>query len=107
MPDNLLPDISEGRMFCKYLREKKGINTDLLPTYEHVYEDGRVVRPKLYPIEIYPDFVNHFFSIWLPRKSEDYFKQRDPAALPYLTAHLRQLPASTIQVDIALPDPDD
>lgn len=107
LPDNMLPDISEGRMFCKWLRDTKGINTDLLPTYEHIYEDGRVVYPKLYPVEIYPDFINHFFTVWLPKKSQEYFTKRDPAALPYLTAHLQQLPASTIQVDEYLPNPDE
>jgi phage anti-repressor protein len=107
MPDNMLPDISEGRMFCKYLRDKKGINTDILPTYEHIYEDGRVVYPKLYPIEIYPDFVNHFFGVWLPNKSEEYFSKRDPNALPFLGQHIHQLPASTIQVNGELSAPDE
>lgn len=107
MPDNMIPDISEGKMFCKYLREQKGINTDILSTYEHIYEDGRVVYPKMYPIEIYPDFVNHFFDVWLPKKSKEYFTKRDPAALPYLEQHLRQLPASTIQVTEKLANPDE
>jgi phage anti-repressor protein len=89
LPDNMLPDISEGKMFCKWLRDNKGINTDLLPTYEHIYEDGRIVYPKLH----------HFFNVWLPNKSQEYFMKRDPAALPYLTTHLQQLPASTIQID--------
>ena len=102
MPDSMLPDISEGKMFCKYLREKKGINTDTLPKYKHSYEDGRVVYPKMYPIEIYPDFVKHFFDVWLPHKSEKYFSERDANALPFLKKHLSQLPASTIQVDETL-----
>jgi len=107
LPDDMLPDISEGKMFCKYLRDEKGINTDILQTYEQIYEDGRVVYPKLYPIEIYPDFVNHFFDVWLPQKAKAYFTKRDPAALPYLEKHLRQLPASTIQVTEKLANPDE
>lgn len=106
MPDKMLPDISEGRMFCKYLRDVKGIDTDLLPTYAHVYEDGRTVHPKMYPIEIYPDFVKHFFNVWLPKKAVEYFSDRDPIALPYLRAHLVELPASIIQIDEVLPNPD-
>lgn len=73
MPDDMLPDISEGKMFCKYLRDKKGIDTNLLPTYQHIYEDGRIVYPKMYPIEIYPDFITHFFNVWLPKRAEGYF----------------------------------
>jgi hypothetical protein len=28
IPDDMVPDISAGRMFCKWLREEKGIDTD-------------------------------------------------------------------------------
>ncbi len=44
LPDNMLPDISEGKMFCKWLRDVHGIDTDALPTYRHAYADGRVVN---------------------------------------------------------------
>ncbi|MET4219571.1 hypothetical protein ABIB00_004794 [Bradyrhizobium sp. LB14.3] len=35
----LVPDISHGKMFCKWLCDVHGIDTDALPTYRHVYED--------------------------------------------------------------------
>ena len=45
----MLPDISGGRLFCKWLRDTYGIDTDALPTYLHVFEDGRRVPAKALP----------------------------------------------------------
>jgi LSD1 subclass zinc finger protein len=45
----MLPDISGGRLFCKWLRDTYGIDTDALPTYLHVFEDGRRVPAKASP----------------------------------------------------------
>lgn len=84
LPDDMIPDISTGRMFCKWLRDVKGIDTDSLPTYEHYFGDGRVVRPKLYPNSVLADFRDHFHSVWLPEKAAGYFSERDQKALQYL-----------------------
>lgn len=92
LPDNLLPDISEGKMFCKWLRDVKGIDTDALPKYRHEFEDGRIVYPKLYPNEVLADFRNHFHTVWLPQKSVAYFTGKDLKAIPHLE-RLLALPA--------------
>jgi hypothetical protein len=42
LPDYMVPDISQGRMFSKWLREEKDIDPDTFLTYRHRYEDGRV-----------------------------------------------------------------
>ena len=84
LPDHLLPDISLGKMFCKWLRDEKRIVTDDLPTYRHEFEDGRVVFPKAYPIAVLADLRTHFHTTWLPFKAEKYFQERDPKALQYL-----------------------
>lgn len=84
LPENLLPDISEGRMFCKFLRDQHGLDTDALPTYEHTFEDGRLVRPKAYPNVLLPSFRAHLFEVWMPQKAVSYFESRDPVALEYL-----------------------
>lgn len=52
LPDNMIPDISQGRMFAKWLRDEKGIEASSLPTYPHEYADGRVVDARLYPVEL-------------------------------------------------------
>ncbi|WP_243613403.1 hypothetical protein [Shimia aestuarii] len=84
LPENMLPDISEGRMFCKFLRDVLHVDTDALPTYRHDFEDGRIVYPKAYPNELLPAFRTHFFEVWLPNKAQAYFEAKDPAALEYL-----------------------
>jgi KilA-N domain len=84
IPDDMVPDISSGRMFCKWLRDEKGIDTDTLPTYCHRFDDGRTVRPKLYPNEFLADFRKHFHEVWLPTKAGKYFKERDPKSLPFV-----------------------
>ncbi len=96
IPDDMVPDISAGRMFCKWLREKKGIDTNSLPTYKHVYGDGRVVYPKLYPNEVLADFRKYFNTEWLPKKAVEYFRDRDPKAIKYLP---KLLPAPKKQIE--------
>lgn len=93
IPDNMVPDISAGKMFCKWLRDEKGIDTDSLPTYRHIYGDGRVVYPKLYPNQVLADFRKHFNEVWLPLKAASYFGERDPKALEYLPKALPPPPA--------------
>lgn len=84
LPESMLPDISEGRMFAKWLRDEKGVDTDAMPTYRHVYEDGRVVYPKMYPIAMIGDFRKHFYDLWIPGRCAGYFAERDQKALPYI-----------------------
>ena len=84
LPERMVPDISHGRMFCKWLRDKHGIDTDALPTYTHVYEDGRRVQAKAYPESLLADWRKHFREEWLPNKAITYFKSRDSLALQYL-----------------------
>ena len=88
LPDNLIPDISEGLMFSRWLRENKDIEPRNFPTYQHSYEDGRRVPARLYPNDLLPDFQVHFHEVWLLQRSESYFAERDPDALPALRQHL-------------------
>jgi hypothetical protein len=84
LPEHMLPDISQGRMFCKWLRDVHGVDTDTLPTYLHVFEDGRRVRPKAYPERLLADFRKHYREEWLPHHSVEYFRKRDGEALQFL-----------------------
>lgn len=84
LPQEMVPDISEGKIFCKWLRETRGIEPNNFPTYNHEYLDGRVVQAKLYPIELYEDFKRHFNEIWLPSHAQRYFEARDKQALQFV-----------------------
>lgn len=84
LPEHLVPDISEGRMFSDWLRKEKGLDPSTFPTYRHRYMDGRTVDARLYPNELLAEFRAHFHEVWLPGKAERYFKDRDEKALQYL-----------------------
>lgn len=84
LPERLVPDISEGRIFCRWLRDHHGIDTDGLPTYWHLYEDGRRVQAKAYPESLLADFRRHFREEWLPFRAIEYFRGKDSRALEYL-----------------------
>ena len=88
LPDRLVPDISEGRMFSQWLKLKVGINVVALPTYSHRYEDGRVVQARAYPDRFLADFRAHLNGVWIPQRAAIYFRDRDQTALRYLSAIL-------------------
>jgi hypothetical protein len=90
LPDRMIPDISEGRMFSAFLRDEKNIDTKAMPTYRHKYEDGRIVDARLYPILHLGDFREHFATVWMPTRCMDYFGERDQKAIPYLAKMLGQ-----------------
>jgi hypothetical protein len=84
LPENMIPDISEGKMFSTWIRKEKGVDPAMFPSYQHRYTDGRVVSARLYPNEYLADFRAHFNNVWLPTKAVEYFKTRDSQALAYL-----------------------
>jgi hypothetical protein len=84
LPQEMVPDISEGRMFCKWLRDTKCIEPNGFPSYLHSYPDGRSVSARLYPVELYEDFRRHFNEIWLVKQAPKYFGERDTKALGYI-----------------------
>jgi hypothetical protein len=85
LPDNMVPDISQGKMFAKWMHDKYNVDTNSLPTYQHEYADGRVVDAKMYPAGFLDEFRKHFNEVWMPQKAAEYFLKRDATALPYLT----------------------
>ncbi|HDY8132558.1 KilA-N domain-containing protein [Vibrio parahaemolyticus] len=84
IPANMLPDASEGKMFCNWLRKNRGVEPKHFETYDHEFPDGRVYPAKLYPMEYMEDFKNHFHTVWLPTKAPEYFGQRAPEALKFV-----------------------
>lgn len=89
LPSHMVPDISQGQMFCRWARDNLKLDTDALPTYEHEYPDGRRFPAKLYPVEHLGSFRKFINEVWMPNRAEGYFKERDPAALIALDKVLR------------------
>jgi hypothetical protein len=83
MPDKMIPDISEGRMFSKWLRDN-GHDPDNMPSYQHIYEDGRIVNARAYPNRVLADFRRHFVEVWMSTRAVSYFGQRDMKAVPFI-----------------------
>ena len=84
IPDNIVPDISEGRIFAKFMRDQ-GINIDEMPTYTHIYADGRKCSgTRLYPNEYLFAFREHVTEVWLPKHAIKYFNERDKTAISYI-----------------------
>ena len=86
LPERLLPDISQGKMFSRMLRAELGVDTDVMPYYHHHYEDGGIVPARAYPDEDLAAFRKHRREVWIPEKSIAYFRERDPEALEFLPA---------------------
>ena len=97
LPEKLWPDISQGRMFAKFLRDLHAVDTDAVPTYHHEFEDGRYpVQAKAYPNLYLPLFRDHFAQVWMPQRMVDYFAERDPKALKFLAKALALPEAVTV-----------
>lgn len=95
LPDKLVPDISQGRMFADWVRKIKGLEPNDFPTYTHTYPDGRSIpNVKLYPNFLLGDFRDHFHNVWLKERAAKYFNEKDKNALPYLQEMVKLLPAS-------------
>ena len=90
----MVPDISSGQLFCRWLRDVKNVRTDDLPTFLNQYPDGRIVKSKLYPESVLIDFRIYFRDDWMPNRSRPYFAGRCPEALPYLDKILALPPSS-------------
>jgi hypothetical protein len=80
----IVPDISIGLCFNRYLRDSHSVDTELFPMYWHDYLDGRVVEAKLYPNEYLALFRHWFHTVWLTEKAPTYLKKKDPDSLQYL-----------------------
>jgi hypothetical protein len=75
LPDKMVPDISMGRIFCKWLRDEKHVDPDSFPTYNHSYEDGRVVQARAYPNQLLPDFLEHFHNEMVSKPSGEVLQR--------------------------------
>jgi len=94
IPASLMPDISLGRIFSKWLREK-GYDPDSFPTYPHDFDDGHrpIVSARLYPNELMTEF-NLRLDDWITSgRALEYFSDRDPKAIEPMRAVYAELTA--------------
>jgi len=96
LADNNVPDISVGLMFNAWLRKEKNYDTATFTTYDHKYEDGRIVQAKLYPLDLLGDFHTFFQTIWLGARALDYFGKRNEDALPFLQKMIEKGEAQSV-----------
>lgn len=80
----MVPDISVGLGFAKFLKGQGSEFYGSHKTYKHSFPDGRIVDANMYHIDALPDFIKYINEKWIPENAEKYFKTRDPLALDYL-----------------------
>lgn len=79
------PDVSVGKRFSKYLKDKYPQYTNCYKTYKHKFPNLNIeVNARQYKNEVWPIFIAFVESEWIPKYSYDYFKDRDKKALEYL-----------------------
>jgi len=90
MPDigaggqEIRPDVSVGRLFSKWLKEKHQEHIAKRKTYLHVFPDGTEVEAFQYQHDALPLFIEFVDGVWIPENSMRYFTDRDTKALSYL-----------------------
>ena len=79
----LRPDVSVGRCFAEWLRQNHPEAGDDFSYYTHKTPETEV-EARQYPIKYLPLFIQFVDERWIPEKATNYFKQRDPAAVPHI-----------------------
>lgn len=98
LPDRLVPDISQGKIFANWVRKEKHLEPNDFPTYTHTYPDGRSLpNVKLYPNFLLGEFRDHFYNVWIRERAGKYFKDSDPTALPFLQELVKSLPQPEVE----------
>lgn len=88
LPDHIIPDISTGMLFNKYLKEKWYEPEKICKTYTHIYiypDDRQIIGVKQYPDSLYPLFTERFQKERLAKRCAKYLIERtDDYILPFL-----------------------
>jgi len=86
LPDNVIPDISTGILFSKYIKNRWYDPDEICKTYTHMYPDWRQINwVRQYPDSLYPLFTEWFQKEWLSNRCAKYLSERtDESVLPYL-----------------------
>lgn len=79
----LRPDVSVGRLFAEFLRDKHPDVEHEFSYYKHWTQQAEI-DARQYANSMWPIFIEFVDTIWIRQHAERYFRARDPAALPYL-----------------------
>ncbi len=79
----LRPDVSVGLRFSKWLRCNHPSVQDNYAFYAHTTPET-TIQARMYPDDMLPLFRHYVRTIWIPQHAPEYFKVRDPSALPHL-----------------------
>ena len=78
------PDVSVGKLFSAYLKEKHPTLSDSYKMYMHKFPNGLEFEARQYKNDLLPIFIKFVDEHWMPTCAQKYFKPRDPLALDYL-----------------------
>lgn len=79
----LRPDNSVGRLFSDWLKKEHPHLCGQVSYYPHKTPEWEGPA-KQYPNAMWHLYAEFIDNVWIPEHAERYFKERDPAALPYL-----------------------
>ncbi len=84
IPTGCIPDISVGKCWAFYLQKVEKINPkNVAKKYKHQYPDWAYpIEAFIYPLELLPKFRIWMEEAYKPLKMFEYFRKKDPAALP-------------------------
>lgn len=78
------PDVSVGKLFAGYLRDKHPEFANDYKMYSHLFQNGLSFDARQYKNDLLPIFIKYVDDEWIPKNAQGYFQQRDPVALDYL-----------------------
>jgi prophage antirepressor-like protein len=79
----LRPDVSVGKRFPQWLKKAYPGVAASHKEYMHWTPQGDFPA-RQYSNTVWPHFIEYVDTVWLPECGEQYFRTRDPKALPYL-----------------------
>lgn len=83
------PDNAVGRRFSDWLKANHPKLCGTISYYQHKTPQWEG-DARQYPNTMLPLYIDFVDTVWIPNHADEYFRSRDPAALPYLP---RLLPA--------------
>ncbi|GGL62490.1 BRO-N domain-containing protein [Wenxinia marina] len=77
------PDVSVGRRFADWLRKHHPEHANRHKFYMHKTKEWEG-EARQYPHDMLALYIEFVDTVWIPQHAENYFNDRDPAALPHL-----------------------